>query len=454
MTVRRVSAVFLLLCLAATGHVRAEEAPPKLDPKRIINESYSFLKNQEPEMQADEYALYEKAVSLIAVRPEFGLKLLESMVSSGEHKSPAFELALGNVYYTNGRPELAEKYFRQAIEHYPDFQRAWNNLAALLYSQNRYAEAIPSFTKVVAGGKGDAGTLGILAYCQARTGNTVAAEMNYLQALGLDPTNPDWLSGLLSLSLDAKQYGRAEALLKQLVRVKPQDPHNWVVYASVLNSEGRPLEAIAMLDAARSLGYASEEALLLLADMCSEQKLPAEAIDAFQAVLPHSPDVGAKRLIAYAEALTATGQLREAETAFAKVLASQNSETTFALLRARARFHIEKRDLAAAQSDLDAALKLQPLDGQVLLSLGEVYVAQDKFAAADLVLEQAARIPAASYHACLQLGEIALKTHRYPRALEYFEKAERIEHSTALQQYIAKLKLAAPTPDATPSKTL
>ena len=52
---------------------------PALDPKRIINESSSFLKEREPEMTAEEYALYERVVTMLTTRPEFALKLLEAL---------------------------------------------------------------------------------------------------------------------------------------------------------------------------------------------------------------------------------------------------------------------------------------------------------------------------------------------------------------------------------------
>jgi len=63
---------------------------PKLDPKRIINESANFLKEREPEMSAEEYALYERVVTMLTTRPEFALKLLEAMINEKEPPSPPF----------------------------------------------------------------------------------------------------------------------------------------------------------------------------------------------------------------------------------------------------------------------------------------------------------------------------------------------------------------------------
>jgi len=65
----------------------SESPPLKLDPKRIINESNGFLKEREPEMSAEEYALYEKVVEMISSQPDFALKLLEGMSNDTRKRS-------------------------------------------------------------------------------------------------------------------------------------------------------------------------------------------------------------------------------------------------------------------------------------------------------------------------------------------------------------------------------
>lgn len=439
-------ALTILIC-AFVVSLRAEDSAsaPQQNTKQIINASFNFLKNEEPEMTGDEYALYEKAVNLTSVNPAFGLNLLETLIAGDERKSAPFELALGNVYFNNGKPELAEKHYHAALEKYPDFLRAWSNLAALLYSQGRYAEAIPCFARVVSHGQADAATLGVLAYCQLRVGNPLAAEMNYIQALGLDPNNPDWLSGLLTLALDAKQYNRAEQLLKQLVRLRPKDHQNWLSYAHVLAGQGKPIEAIAILDAAKELGYVDEEGLLFLGDLCAEQKLSGEAVAAYQSVLTHSPDLGTKRLITYAQALTAVHQLDAADRALAGITVELPPATRVDWLRAKAELAQARQDWPAARHQLDELLKLQPLDGAALLSLGHIYEAENNVTAATFTLEQAARAPGFEYRASLDLANIALKQHHYPRALELLQKAAAIEKTPLIEEYIGKLKATVPT---------
>ena len=140
---------FVSLALTLSPQPVFARAPVKLDPKRVINESYSFKRNAEPEMTEEEYALYEKIVDMIAVQPEIALKLLETLIAGSEKQTPAFEFVLGNIYYSNNRADLAEQHYRKAIAAYPGFMRVWSNLGALLYGQGRYEEAGKCLTKTI-----------------------------------------------------------------------------------------------------------------------------------------------------------------------------------------------------------------------------------------------------------------------------------------------------------------
>src|SRR5262249_19134023 len=159
-----------------------------LDPKRIINDSNSFLKEREPEMNAEEFALYEKMVTLLTTDPQLAVRLLEGMlIESKEPPSPAFEFILGNAYYNSNQVAKAETRYRSAVNRYPTFIRAWNNLGVLYYSAGRYAEAAPCFAKSVSLGDHDAVTFGLLGYSLEKGEDLVAAELAFMQASATDP---------------------------------------------------------------------------------------------------------------------------------------------------------------------------------------------------------------------------------------------------------------------------
>ncbi len=333
----------------------APARPPKLDPNRIINESSSFLKNREPEMTATEYALYEKVVAMLAVQPDFAMQLLESMMSGKERPSAAFEFVLGNAYYTGNRHDLAEQHYRRAVAQYPDYLRAWGNLGVLHYAAERFDQAVPCFSKAVALGDSTSDTLGLLAYSLQRTGNLVAAEMAYLRALSAAPETPDWIEGLFGIYLEGRQFGRAESLGRQLLRLQPTDARHWLRLAGLLVEQDRKLEAIVVLESAVSLKVADRDGLLLLGDLYAQQKFSREALAVYRQVMKDAPEIGAKRLLGMAQLLVEERQLQAATAILAGLERTVPPDQRIIFLQTRAELCAAQLDWPGARRDLDVS---------------------------------------------------------------------------------------------------
>ncbi len=436
----------LLLVVGALGAAAvaargAERIPPRLDTRRVINDSYNFRTNQEPEMTEDEYALYQKIVAMIAAQPDFALKLLEQVLSGPGRQSPAFEFVLGNLYFSNHRPDLAEQHYRIAVGRLPTFARAWSNLGALYYSQARYAEAGECLVRTIEGGERDARTLGLLAFCLEKTGRKTAAEMDYLQALGLDPDNPDYLEGLSQLYFESKRYAQAEALLAQLVTLRPQERRHWMLSAAALTQLDRRVDAIAALEAADGLGLLDREGLAALGELYAQERFYPEATATFVRLRGQSADLGAEHLLAFVRALIGSNQLDAAGQALAAINFELTRPQQILRLQAQADLSAAREQWTEAKAPLEALLALDPLNGRALLSLGRACKAQGDLARADALFESAARQPEFAHRACLEIADDAVRTRRYHRSLEYLERAAAIAKTPVVQQYIARIKL-------------
>lgn len=434
-----------LLVAAATAHGATEVTgldfpAPKIDGKRIINESYNFRRNQEPEMTADEYAIYERLGSMVAVNPQFAMKLVETMTSA-EKPSAAFEFVLGNLYFSSERFDQAETHFRRAIAGYPDFIRAWSNLAVLLYNQRRFGEAAECLTKVISAGENNAQNLGLLAYCLEKTGRRTGAEMAYVQAIGLDPDNADLLGGLLAICMDSKQYGRAEGLLQQLIRLRPDDARTWVVYASLLTTEDRKLEALALLESAAALKVADEEALSLLCDLYASQRFYREANETFERLRARSPAAAAGKQLFYARALIGEGRLDPAGQALdALERADVPPANRAAVLLARGDYQLARKAWTEAAATFQKVMETDPLNSDALLGAGLAAKSAGDPARAEVLLDQASQQPASAHRAYIELADLAIKSRRYARAIDCLERANAIEKSSMLDGYIARLR--------------
>lgn len=425
--------------IRGTEEQRAREGP-KLDPKRIINESNSFLKEREPEMNAEEYALYEKVVTMITTNPEFALKMLEAMMNDKEPPSPAFEFILGNVYYAAAQVERAEKSYRSAVKRYPNFIRAWNNLGLLYYTSNRFPDAVPCFSKSIALGDRDPMTFGLLGFCLEKEGNVVSAEMAYMQALAGDPGNSDWKEGLLRVYIDGKQYGRAESLIAKLIKERPAEKRFWMTHAGVLLAQGRKIEAAVLLETSAGIGVAGADELLLLGDIYAEQNLAAEAVAVYQKALGSARDRGEQRLIRFAQVLIAAGKLAEAEQTLGTLKTDLTPQGRLAVLQSRADLLIARKRWADARTEAETLLKLAPLSGRALLTVGRTYAEERDVPRAMLAFEAAYRIPESTYRASLELAGLELKNRRYAKSVEYLEKALSIQKTETVEDYLARVK--------------
>jgi tetratricopeptide (TPR) repeat protein len=430
---------------------KSESHPPKLDPKRVINESNAFLKEREPEMNAEEFALYEKVITLLGTNPELAVRLLEAMMNDKEPPSPAFEFILGNAYYNSNQIDKAETRYLSSVKRYPTFIRAWNNLGVLYYTAGRYADAVPCFSKSVVLGDHDPMTFGLLGYCLEKGEDYISAELAFMQALGGDPNNTDWKEGLLRICMEGNQYARAEALVKKLIKDHPQESRYWLTEANILLAENRKVEAMVLLEAASATTVAGPDELTLLGDLYVSQHLPTEAIATYWKLREISAPAGEKRLLTLAEMLTTTGKLREAQEVLTQLEPQITPASRVAYLQARANWFFAQKQWPETRRELEALLRLAPFNGRAHLTLGRTCVAQDDLAHAAFAFEAAARAPETKYLASLELANLELKNRHYAKSVEYLEQALAIERTDAVEDYLARVKTLVTTNDAPPS---
>lgn len=434
-----VSALFLSVATPAWGAKKEEPPAPELDPNRIINESYSFLKEREPEMTETEYALYEKVIPMITAQPDFALKLLEGMIGEAD-SSAAFEFVLGNVYFEQKRYADAEVRFKGAIDKYATFIRAWDNLGILYFSTDRYAEAVPCFAKAIILGEAEPRLFGLLGFCLAKSGNPLAAESAYLQAYALEPTNGDWLEGLLTSYLDSQQFARAESLLRQLVRIKPKEARMWLLLGNVVLSQDRKIDAIAELETGLSLGALDLDGMMMLGDLYAEQKLFPEAVKTYQALAKANADMGVDRLVRYAAALTGESDtVRAGEVLDAAAPLATGDQQT-AIMQSRAGIHRAREEWAEARDLLTQVIELDPLNGRALYELGQTEEALGEDSDAIFHFEAAAQTPEHAYSANLSLANLHVKQLHFDDAMAAIEKALAAQRSPALLEFQARVQ--------------
>lgn len=417
-----------------------ESTPPGVEVVESINASNAFLKEREPEMTAEEYALYEKVVSMLESNSTFALKMLEAMMGEKKAPSPAFEFILGNTYFAAGNNEKAEKLYRSAVTRFPTFVRAWNNLGILYYTSNRYPEAIECFSRSVTLGDREPKTFGLLGYCLEKTNDIVSAEMAYMQALAGDPGDSAWKEGLLRIYITGRQFGRAEPLVRSLIRERPKDTRFWMAYANLLVTEQRKLKAMALLEILTQAGLAGSPELSLLGDLYAEQGMQAEAVAIYTRLRDADVALGEQRLLRLALALSATGQRDQARAALDALPATLSEPGRIQALQVRADLLIVAQNWPEAHTVLEELITAAPMSGRAWISMGEVRTALDQLDHARLAYEAALRDETTAYRARLHLANLEVKDRHFDRAVEHLLEALKLEDNTGVRDYLARIQ--------------
>lgn len=437
---RITASLLIAVCLSSPLESREDDAVPEVDVNAVINESYQFLRNREPRMTATEFSLYETIVPMVFEQPDYAMRLLETMISDDEPESAAFEFILGNLYFVQGRTVSAEARFRSALKRYPEFRRAWLNLGVLLYTMERYSEAIPCFTEVISLGDQDARTFSLLAYSLQRSGNPLVAEMAYMRALTSEPGNTQLIEGLLKLYLESGETSRAEAMLKQLIKLNPGDGRNYLLYANTLYDGGRLLEAIVMLEVAAGLDRLETDGVLFLANLYAKMGFHREAVTTYGQVIERDRELGVTRSMIYAQALIAEDRLEEAGELLSGLEAMVDDETRVLHLHTRAEWLYARADLAGSRRLLEDLVRLDPMNGNALVRLGQVLEIEGDLARAELIMERAYQVPETRRRASLELANIAVRNRRYEKSVAYIEEAIHLESSSELREHLERLK--------------
>ena len=117
-------------------------------------------------------------------------------------------------HQSTGELDLAEDYFKEAIDRRPDFSRARNNYAAFLFMLSRFEEARKQLVVVIDDALYSARPQAFvnLGMCESKLGNLIAAKDAYTRALLMEPRNSLALIELGYIALDsgdlalARQY--------------------------------------------------------------------------------------------------------------------------------------------------------------------------------------------------------------------------------------------------------
>jgi type IV pilus assembly protein PilF len=149
-----------------------------------------------------------------------------------------------------GRPEVAEKYYRDALKIKPEDGALNNNLGAFLCGRGNFQESLELFEKAAADPfyRTPAVAFSNAGVCARKAGDLTASDGHFRRALELDPKSSTALYELARVSFERKEYMRARAFIQRYESLAPADAPMLLLASEVEQALGDRKRSQAYLD--------------------------------------------------------------------------------------------------------------------------------------------------------------------------------------------------------------
>ena len=398
--------------------------------------------SEEPTVSKEEAEFLRTVVSLSKENVDKAIEMLTGKKCA--KSSAAIDFALGALFSQKGDLAAAEKAYRKSLRRLPSFNRARANLARVLIQQDKLAEAEKVLKVILRSGKVRPETLTLIGYTFLMKGESVPAESAYRQALLLKPEDTNAYRGLVKCLIDQERYREAVSLLENLLEKDPGDAQLWLLLANANLAIGKSDKAIVTLECARHLKIASPEAMAMLGDLYINKNQPHDAVSAYrEAFSSQAPSI--ERILRACEGFVMLHSTSGAEEMIAKLGRITNLDQC-----QMKKLHRLKAHLAYLMGDIKSAiisykklLEEDPLDGDALIALGDLYREENKLEEAVIVYERASHIKSRESSALIRQAQIEVEREQYSKAVELLESALVFTHKKSVLKYLEQVRRLA-----------
>ena len=408
--------------------------------------SYGMNAEIEPRITVLEKQVMEKVLKHLSAENETP-KALELLVKSITPASSAvFEFTLANLYFQDDKLDEALKYYLAAIAKFPTFQRAHKNVGLIYIRQGKFEEALAPLTQSIELGVIDGLTYGLLGYAYASTEQHVCAETAYRQAILFQPKTMDWRLGLCRSLFKQQKYAESIALCEDLLKMSGNKPDYWLLQANAYLGMKQPMRAAEIYEIVDLTGKLPVAALQTLGDIYVNEGLLAQAARSYQRALTLEPTPDLAKHLRNVEVLVSRTAYDPASSLLAGIeakIASPTEEQRKRMLKMKARLSAVKNEMGADHVKiLEEIVRLDPLEGESLILLGQFYATTD-MEKAIFYFERAAALEAFEASAKLRHGQLLVKNGKYQEALPLLKRAYELKPREEVQRYTEQVERAA-----------
>jgi tetratricopeptide (TPR) repeat protein len=404
---------------------------------------YGINSDIEPRVTPDEVAVLEKVRPLMAQDLPKAEETLKKQIKPD--CSAILDFTLGGIYFQQDKMAEALDNYRKAVTKFPSFRRAWRNIGLIHTRDSKYDEAIGAFTKMIELGGGDAYAFGLLGYAYEAKQDYQAAEVAYRNALLLQPENIQWRIGLTRCVIKQQKFEDAVTLLEVLIARNPEQAAFWLLQAQAYLGMKQPLKAAENLEAVDRLGKATVEGLYTLGDIYVSESLTDLAQRAYRRAIDVDANQPLARPLRSAETLASRGALAQARQITARIREVWDKRMEEAdrrkVLKLEARLSMAEGGSSAETAGvLEEVVKLDPLDGEALMLLGQHYSRQNEPDRAILYYERAESIEAFEATAKIRHAQVLVGMRRYAEAIPLLRRAQEVKPREDVQKYLEQVE--------------
>ena len=441
----RLACLISLLAGVARADTQADIAAMWKDPtfqKQFVG-TYGINAEIEPRVTPDEVKTLEK------IRPFMGVDLPQAESTLRKLMKPdcsaILDFTLGSIQFQQDRMVEALASYRKAVEKFPSFRRAWRNLGLIYAKDGAFDDAIRSFTHMIELGGGDGYSYGLLGFAYAAKQDYQAAEAAYRDALLLQPESTEWRFGLVCCAFKQEKFEDAATLLDVLIQRYPDKAEFWLLQAETYLGMKQPLEAAQNLEAMAFLGKATVDSLHMLGDIYVREELTDLAVSAYLRAIDAGPSQPLVRPLRCVEVLIARGAFAAARQVADHVSKAWGGRMEEAdrrkLLKLEARIGMaEGAGSAETAAVLEEIVKLDPLDGEALMLLGQHHSRQNEPERAIFYYERAASLEAFESNAKLRHAQVLVGMGRYTDAVPLLRRVQEVKPREDVARYLEQVE--------------
>jgi tetratricopeptide (TPR) repeat protein len=416
--------------------------------KKEFVAGYGVNAEIEPRIEAEDAKTLEKIQPMMANNLPQAETTLKSLMKA--NSSAMLDFTLAGIQFQQDKLSEALANYQKAVAKFPSFRRAWRNIGLIHVRSGKNDDAIRAFTKMIELGGGDGYSYGLLGFAHAAKQDYQPAEASFRNALLLQPENTEWRLGLTRCVFKQGKFEDAVVLLDALLARHPEKAEFWQLQAHAYLSMKQPLKAAEDFEVVDKLGKSTVDTLQTLGDIYVNENLLDLAVSAYGRALDLDPEQPFARPFRAAEILTARGANAQAREVVAHIHQVRDKNMDDAdrrkLLKLEARLSMaEGAGGDESAKVLEEIVKLDPLDGEALMLLGQHYAKANEPDRAMLYYERAESIEAFEVNARIRHAQVLVGMARYSEALPLLRRAQEIKPTENVQRYLEQVERISKT---------